>query len=128
MSPQKQEIVTYRRQKAKDTLNAARVLLDSESLSAAVNRVYYAVFYEVMALLLAKDLKPTTHTGTKALFNQHVIKAGLVNASWGRFYSSIFDHRQEADYTDFVELDSVKVRQWFNQASEFIACLEKLFE
>ena len=128
MSPQRQELINYRRQKAKDALNAARVLLDSGSLLAAVNRVYYALFYEVMALLLTKDLKPSTHTGTKALFNQHLVKAGPLDPSWGKFYANMFDYRQEADYADFVELDGVKIRQWLERADAFIVEVEKLFD
>ena len=127
MKPERETLIAYRRERAQTALNDAQMLLDAGSLLTAVNRIYYALFYEVMALLLTKDLKPTTHTGTKAFFNQSFIKTSIIDQSLGKFYANMFDYRQEADYNDFVKLDIEKVRQWLIQAQDFIGQLEKLF-
>ena len=40
-------VIKYRRERAKETLQEAQIMLDNKKLIAAVNRIYYAVFYEV---------------------------------------------------------------------------------
>jgi uncharacterized protein (UPF0332 family) len=36
------------------------------------------MFYEVLALLHTKNLSSSKHTGVRALFNEHFVKAGIV--------------------------------------------------
>ena len=50
------DLVIYRRAKAVETLDDARVLVEHGRLDSAVNRIYYAVFYIVSALLLTRRL------------------------------------------------------------------------
>ena len=52
----KTDLIDYRRAKAEETLHDAHILYDAKSYSSAVNRIYYALFYEVTALLLMEDL------------------------------------------------------------------------
>ena len=67
------DLIAYRREKAAETLANARVSFEKRHLFSAVNRVYYALFYEVSALLKTKNLSSPKHTGIRALFNQHFI-------------------------------------------------------
>jgi len=46
--------------------------------NACANRLYYACYYAVTALLARKELASSKHTGVKALFNHHFVKAGDV--------------------------------------------------
>jgi len=64
------ELIDYRRNRAKETLNDAEQLFNSGSLFSSVNRIYYAMFYEVTALLLIKGL---AHIGFK-------VKLGIIMA------------------------------------------------
>jgi uncharacterized protein (UPF0332 family) len=70
----KEELIRYRREKAVETLKDAQILFESERLSSAVNRIYYAIFYEVSALLMTKDLSSAKHSGIRALFNEYFVK------------------------------------------------------
>jgi hypothetical protein len=47
----KRELIDYRRNRAKETLRDAKILFDSGSLFSSVNRIYYAMFYQVTALV-----------------------------------------------------------------------------
>ncbi len=62
----KKDFIKYRREKAKQTLDDACYLLKGKRLFSAVNRIYYALFYEVSALLQVRDLSSPKHTGIKA--------------------------------------------------------------
>lgn len=47
----KRELIKYRRSRAKETLEEAKIFFENKKLFATVNRIYYAIFYEVLALL-----------------------------------------------------------------------------
>jgi uncharacterized protein (UPF0332 family) len=53
--PDRQMLITYRLERARETLEEARVLLEKGHANAGVNRLYYACFYAVSALLLTRD-------------------------------------------------------------------------
>jgi uncharacterized protein (UPF0332 family) len=116
----KEELIRYRQKKARETLEDATLLFHSGRLFSTLNRIYYALFYEVLALLLTADLSSAKHTGVRALFNEHFVKTGKVPVELGRFYSRMYDFRQKGDYGDFVEFEREKVKEWLDQASMFI--------
>ena len=124
----KEELIRYRQKKASDTLEDAALLFHSGRLFSTLNRIYYALFYEVVALLLTADLSSAKHTGVRALFNEHFVKTGKVPVEAGRFYSKMYDFRQKGDYGDFVEFEREKVKGWLDQASMFIDEMDRIIE
>jgi uncharacterized protein len=122
----KTDIIKYRRERAKETLEEAEIMLENNKLVAAVNRIYYAIFYEVCALLLVKGLSSSKHSGVRSLFNKEFIKTGIISEQCGNFYNIMFGFRQRADYEDFVEFEYEKVKNWIAGTGEFIDSVEKL--
>ena len=101
-------------------------MLDSNKLIAAVNRIYYAIFYEVLALLLTKGLSSSKHSGVRSLFNKEFVKPGIISEEYGDFYNRMFGFRQRGDYEDFVEFDYEKVKSWFDNTKDFINSIEQV--
>ena len=97
---------------------------EKASLSSAVNRIYYAV----SGLLLSKDLSSSKHSGIRALFNKEFINKGLFNKELGKFYSKIFEERQEGDYKDFIKFDKNSVGKWIKSADDFIQKIENVID
>ena len=128
MTQELKTVINYRRQKARETLADAQLLLENQRWRSCVNRIYYALFYAVIALLLTRKLYASTHTGVKALFNQHFVKPGAVSGSWGSFYSKMFDYRQQADYEDEEKCNADQTKQWFLKAQEFITLIEEVVD
>jgi len=124
----KDTLIRYRKDKARETLDDARMLLRDGTPSSALNRIYYAMFYEVLALLHTKDLSSSKHTGVRALFNEHFVKAGIVPIELGRQFSRMYDFRQKSDYGDFVKIQPEKVSEWFEQAVAFINEIDQIIE
>jgi uncharacterized protein (UPF0332 family) len=124
----KDTLIRYRKDKARETLDDARILLHDGTPSSALNRIYYAMFYEVLALLQTKDLSSSKHTGVRALFNEHFVKAGIVPVELGRLFSRMYDFRQKSDYGDFVKIQPEKVGEWFEQAVAFINEIDQIIE
>jgi uncharacterized protein (UPF0332 family) len=124
----KEELIRYRREKARETLEDATILFHSGRLFSALNRIYYALFCEVAALLSTEDLSSGKHTGIRSLFNEHFVKTGKVPVELGRFYSRMYDFRQKGDYGDFIEFEKEKVKEWLDQASTFIDKMDAIIE
>lgn len=69
---QKIDLIQYRFTNAKKTLAEVDVLIQNNLCNTAVNRLYYACFYAVSALLSHNDVNTRTHAGTIQMFGQHL--------------------------------------------------------
>jgi len=79
----KEELILYRIQKAENTLEESNLLAGQNFFNTAVNRLYYACFYSVIALLLHYDISAKTHKGVNILFQKHFISTGLFSEEKG---------------------------------------------
>jgi uncharacterized protein (UPF0332 family) len=59
----RKKLVTYRLNKANHTLKEIDILLKNELWNTAVNRMYYACYYAVSALLINRGIQAQTHAG-----------------------------------------------------------------
>jgi uncharacterized protein (UPF0332 family) len=96
----KRTIVRLRVDRARDDVETARDMLQVARWRGAVNRAYYAVFHIASAALYWSDVERSRHSGIQAAFNQTLIKTGLVETEYGRFYSAARQWREEQDYSD----------------------------
>ncbi len=81
-------------QKAKDALASAELELQAGHTIFAVNRLYYACFYAVTALLLHDGKQFARHSAVKSEFVRTYIKSGQIDRKWNKFYQKLFDDRQ----------------------------------
>ena len=119
-------IVIYRLNRSDESLEEALILLKRDHVNTFVNRLYYACFYAVTALLLSKGLSSSKHSGVRALFHQNFVKNELITREMGKFYDKLFDTRQKGDYADLVYFDKKEVGSWFDEAKIFISSIKNL--
>lgn len=62
MSRTKDDLINYRIERAYATLNSAKRLTAFDDWNTIANRLYYASFYAVLALLAKNDIDTYTHT------------------------------------------------------------------
>lgn len=62
------------------------------------NRLYYALFHAVSALLIFDKHNVSTHKGSIVLFGQFYIKTGVFNINDGRLFSQLQTIREKSDY------------------------------
>jgi len=120
MTKANEELALYRLQKAHETLNDARILAGAGRWNPCVNRLYYACFYAVSALLIQQGLSSSKHAGVRGLFNRHFVKTGKVSKEKARIFNDLFERRQEGDYMDFVSFKESQVRPWISEAEAFV--------
>lgn len=122
------DLIEYRLNRAKDTLDDAHILAEKNKWNSAMNRLYYAAYYAVTALLLKSDLRTTTHNGVKSNFSEHFIKTNLISKESGKIYSQLFTWRQKGDYDDFFDFGKDKVEPYFKPVKELVDTIEKMVE
>jgi uncharacterized protein (UPF0332 family) len=98
----------------------AKLALTAGHLRSTVNRLYYACFYMVSALLFAEGHISSKHSGIRSLFDRHWIKTGRLPVEMSSFYRDLFNHRQQGDYDDFVDFASDDVQTWYDQTNAFV--------
>lgn len=123
---ERSELVNYRIVRAKNTLKEIDLHVQNELWGTAVNRLYYACYYAVIALLAKHQIASQTHSGVRQMFGLHFIKSGMINKELGKFYSDIFDKRQTGDYDDFVDFSKDEVNSLIAPATKLIAEIELL--
>jgi len=128
MTAEQKRVVTYRLQRAHATLTSAKILLDSHQYIDTVNRLYYACFYAVTALLETRRLGSSKHSGVLSLFNRHFVKTGIIQDEFGKFYHHLYKKRHEGDYTDFIEFTQERVSEMYESAVGFVAEFVQLIE
>jgi len=124
----RRELIDYRRSRAKETIEDANILIGRDRLFSAVNRIYYAMFYEVTALLLTENLSSSKHSGIRALFNEKFVKTGKVDTEMGRLFGRMFEFREKSDYQDFAEFESEKVKELIESAEKFIDEIDRIID
>lgn len=102
-SDERSEYIKYRLEKAAETLEVAHLLIENKKWNSAINRLYYAVYYAIGALLVKAEIDTKTHSGVKTAFFLHFVKTGKIDISHGKLFADLFDWRQKGDYGDFFD-------------------------
>jgi uncharacterized protein (UPF0332 family) len=118
----------YRIQSAWKAFEDAKILADNSSWNSSMNRLYYACFYIVLALLSKYKINSHTHSGTKTQFSQHFVKTGKLKKEFGILYGDLFDLRQKGDYGEFVDFNEKQIIPMIPSVEEFLRQIELLIE
>ncbi len=119
-------LVQYRLERADETLQEVEILARESHYNAAANRLYYACYYAVSALLIANGHNAQSHAGVKTLLGLHFVSKGLLPNEYGKTFSRLFEIRHSGDYDDFVYCDKAMIDEYFPKAKEFIRAIKTL--
>jgi uncharacterized protein (UPF0332 family) len=118
-------LISYRLERASESLRAARIMLENGMLTFSMNRVYYAMFYSIQALLVSRKVSFSKHGQVKAYFNREMIKTGIFPTEMGRLYNKAFEYRQKFDYIDFSSPDREIVSEYLEKAIDFVSNIQE---
>ncbi len=120
MTHEERTLIEYRLARARETLEEAALLFRADHLHAYVNRLYYACFYAVSALLLAKGLATSRHSHLRGLLHRQFVRSGLIPVEHGQLFDLLYNNRQKGDYADLVTFDANQIQEWLLQARQFV--------
>lgn len=118
-------IVSKELERAHETFEEIEVMRQAGKWNGAANRIYYAVFHAVNALLICDGFQTVRHQGSHALFSQHYIKTGKLPIEFGRFYNNLQTLREKSDYNCFYDVDEQDVINGMEKAQTFINAIDK---
>ena len=101
MSINKEErkiIVGLEIEKARKTFSEIEVLRQAGLWDNIANRLYYAAFHAVSALLINDGHQVGTHQGAVVMLHQYYVKTSILSKEDGSFYSQLQTLREKSDY------------------------------
>lgn len=119
-------MVEFEIERAHRLMDQFLILENAKLWDTLANRVYYAVFHAVTALLIKNGLHAESHQGVSVLFSKHFVKEGLIDAEYGRLYARLENMREKSDYTCLFETTEEEVLPMIPKAKELVSVIEGL--
>jgi uncharacterized protein (UPF0332 family) len=114
-------LIRYRLGQANETIADVQLLIDNNRFRSAVNRIYYGMFYSLLALALANQFETSKHSQLISWFNKNFINEGLIDSKYGKIINKAFNKRTKGDYDTFVEFEKTLVVEMYVDMQDFIA-------
>jgi uncharacterized protein (UPF0332 family) len=126
MAYNRQTLMTYRIQRARETAKEAKEAIERHHSQLAENRIYYAMFYMVQALAIKYHFSSSKHTQLLGWFNKEFIHPGLIESGLGKAFQAAFEKRQRGDYDDFVTFLQEELENDYSNMSRFLDAVEAI--
>jgi len=122
----KNQLAKYRLKQAEESIDEAVFLLSGDkSPRSVINRLYYAMFYSVLALLIFEPYSSSKHSGILTYFNKKFIKGGIFQEELGRSINKAFELRQRGDYREYVEISVEDVSFFVDKSKVFVQTVKE---
>lgn len=118
------ELIKYRLDEAKDTMEDVQLLISNDRLRSAINRIYYGMFYSLLALGLKFEFETSKHQQLIGWFNKNFINEGLIDTKYGKIINKALNRRTKGDYDSYVEFEKEIVVEMFGEMKDFINEIE----
>lgn len=122
----RRDIVKHQMLSSHTCIEEVLYLKDGAFYNAAMARLYYACFHATSALLIANAFEAKTHSGVRTILGKEFVQTGKIAPELGRFYTKLFNKRQDGDYDNFIFFDENDLEELLPQAITFIETIEEL--
>ncbi len=123
-----EDYIRYRIERAKETIDEVKIHIENKFWNTAINRLYYACFYAVGALLMKHNIEVSSHVGVRQKFGQIFVKSEKFDRKLAKHYTDLFEKRHKGYYNDFYDYDEETVLRLYPLSVEFIKQIERLLE
>lgn len=117
---ERQIIVNLELEKAQKTFDAMELCVREKAFESAANRIYYAAFHAISALLIDAGFVVKSHRGVMALFGEHFVRTGVFTKADGTLFSDLVIMRDNADYNCFYEATEEKLTPYIEPTRQLI--------
>ena len=119
------DLSAHRFGRAKEKLQTAELLMQSDSYRQSINRSYYAIFHAIRAVNALDGFDSSKHSGVIAHFNQQYVKTGLFEKTASKIIRGASELREQADYEDFYSATKDEAASVLDGARGFIEMVGK---
>jgi len=124
----RQVLVILELEKSEKTLAEMEVQLQNGLWSLVANRLYYALFHAVSALLISANHEVGTHRGAVNKFSLFYVKTGDFSTAEGKLYSQLQKLREDGDYNCSIDIDQSDVENKISPTRQLIAHIRQYIE
>ena len=117
---ERQILVNLEKEKALNTFAEMSVLRQAGLWNNIANRLYYAAFHAVSALLINDHHNIGSHQGAVIMLHQHYVKTGILSKEDGAFYSQLQTLREKSDYNCTYNATEADTAPRIEQTKQFI--------
>lgn len=110
-------------ERARESIEAAKMLAANSYYDFVASRAYYAVFYAAAALLIHDGLSFKKHTTAIAMIHKEFIKTGKLDMQHGRNLNWLFELRGIGDYGVTTHVSSADAKNAIQVAEDFISAV-----
>lgn len=96
------------------------ILISQQYWDTTANRMYYAAFHAVSALLIHNAIQVRTHKGSIIVFNKEFVRTGVFSVEEGKLYAQLEGLRERGDYNCFIDASEQEVVPLVEPLKEFI--------
>lgn len=104
-------IVTLELEKSDKTWKQMEIQVENGVWEMAANRLYYALFHAVSALLINEKHTVATHRGAVNQFSLYYVKTGVFDKKDGKLYSNLQKLREDGDYNCYIDVEQEDVER-----------------
>ena len=119
-------LINYRIEQAKEIVSEVEHHIVNGFLKTAINRIYYGMFYSLLALALKYRFETSKHSQLIGWFNKNFIHTGIVEVKYGKLINEMFILRTKTDYEVYENPSLDQVNIYYQDMKLFISEIEKL--
>ena len=119
------DLCLYRVQTAIETLETAKMCIETKHYKDAVNRSYYAAFYAVRAVLAMEKIDFKRHKDVIAYFNKTYVATEIFEKTVGRTLAQLQLKREKSDYDDFFVASKEEAETQYQNAVDIFNAVKK---
>jgi uncharacterized protein (UPF0332 family) len=121
-----EDYIKYRIERARETIKEVQTHIENKYWNTAINRMYYACFYAVGALLAKNKIEVSSHSGVRQKFGEYYVKTGKIDRNLAKHFTELFEKRHKGDYNDFFDYNKETVLRLYPYSKELIEQIEKI--
>ena len=122
------ELSKRRLEIAHERLTTAKAMLELGDYKASANRLYYAIFSAMRAVLALDGFDSKKHSGIIARFRQSYIKTGILDTEMSKIIDDLEVIREDSDYDDFYIILKEDVEIQAKRAEYFVTEVESYLQ
>lgn len=114
-------VVGLELEKADKFLSQADAVAKMGIWDIVANRVFYATFHAVSALLIHDHIEVRSHKGAGLMFGQKYVIPGIFTQEDGRLYAKLQDLREKSDYNLVYQSDETEMAPLIEKTKDLIS-------
>ncbi len=127
-SEQRNSLIATRLEQAEECIVDVELALANARYRNAANRVYYGMFYAMLALGLLLQFETSKHQQMIGWFNKNFVHTNIFPKHFVRLVNRAFDTRTDADYKATMPPSGAELEELLADMKLFIATIKAWIE